>query len=424
MMQPGNIGLVILLLALIGCSKISHEASDDMMPGGVWKFYMTKTEVQSEVNLTFGASLLSNDDEALLSDGSYCMYTKMLDTSLFWFYPCRVDGDTGVALDASGNAVDWDEPDWYERVDKDSKYALRAPSYKGYTLVMSSPAVRMKSFNVNGMENVKHWGFHVDRDTELYISEPIPNLNISSFLIEGSYVYSINDATLYDRRSYVTVKIACGQLSEADIKSVFIRNVMTSAFYIPKSKTYENPVMDGGYDNPLDYYTSNTYASLGVSGNPITGDVLIVPDGEPDIHLVDNLDLSHEWDKESNVGGVLTAIADIPIFSLDYSTREVDKYRFNDLIPEIVVNYGKDGNMCSTVRLPANIEPMKSYTVMIYLSTAYAKAELFVADWDEYISPDIEFGKVVLPATTVSVAPWDQHESHDPDDGIIAKSND
>lgn len=195
---------------------------------------------------------------------------------------------------------------------------------------------------------------------------------------------------------------------------------MTSAYFLPKSKTYENYVMDGGCDDPLDYYKENTYYSLGTPGEAIKGNMLMVPQGES--ICLEKSSGENEWNVETQKGNSVTAIVDLPIFSLDYSTQYHDKYRFDELIPEIVVLSGDDGSIRSTIRIPANIEPMKSYTVMIYLSTAYAEAELYLTDWDHEASPDIDFGKVVLPTTTVSVAPWDPHDPHDPDDGVITKN--
>lgn len=420
MMRGVRIGLIVSLLVVIGCDKGSYEGHENQAPDGPWKFYVTKGGIQDDKNFTFRASLLSNDEAILLSDGSYCGYDKILSSDLYWFYPCRVDDQTGAALDVSGNVVESSASDWFDRVDKDSRHALRAQAYPGYTMVFSSPAVRMKSFKPDGTEGTKHWGFHLKNDEELLISEPVENLDITATWVKGNhYVYPLSSATLYDRRALVTVKVTLGTLRSSIIKSVYCRNVMTSAYYLPKSKTYENYVMDGGCGHPLNYYKENTYASLGVPGEEITGNMLLVPNGES--LCLERDSGEDEWNKDTKKGKTVTAIIDLPIFSLDYSVIDYDKYRYNELIPEIVVLSGDDGSICSTVRLPANLEPMKSYTVVISLSTAYASAELYLTDWDHEISPDIDFGKVVLPTTTFSVTSWEEHEPHDPDDGVITK---
>ena len=420
MMRRVCIGLVVSFLVLIGCDKGSYVVQENQAPDGPWKFYATKGEIQNDKNFTFRASLISNGEAILLSDGSYCGYDKVLNSDLYWFYPCRADDLTGAALDVSGNPVEPSASDWFDRVDKDSRHALRAPAYPGYTMVLSSPAVRMKSFKPDGAEGTKHWGFHLKNDEELLISEPVENLDITATWVKGNhYVYPLSSATLYDRRALVTVKVTLGALKSSILKAVYFRNVMTSAYYLPKSKTYENYVMDGGCEDPLDYYKDNTYYSYVAPGNPIEGNMLMVPDGES--LCLEKDSGTDEWNKETQQGKTVTAIVDLPIFSLDYSIIDNDKYRYNELIPEIVVLSGDDGSICSTVRLPANLEPMKSYTVVISLSTAYASAELFVTDWDHEDSPDIDFGKVVLPTTTFSVTSWEEHEPHDPDDGVITK---
>ena len=232
---------------------------------------------------------------------------------------------------------------------------------------------------------------------------------------------------MYDRRAKVTVKVACGALSHAYLYSVHFRNVMSTAYYMPKSKTYENHVMDGGYADPLSqYYTTNTYETLGTSGTPIVGDKLVVPGEDKAIHLFQRPDqnvaftAADEWDKASNAGKIVTAIPDFPIFSLDYSTLDGDQYRYKNLIPEIIVYSGKTGNIKSTVSLPADLEPMKEYTVIIYLSTASVEAELYVEDWDVEGSIDVDFGKVQeLSAKSIYVDNWDTNPDHPAQDGTI-----
>ena len=196
---------------------------------------------------------------------------------------------------------------------------------------------------------------------------------------------------------------------------------------MPKFKTYENYVMDGGYADPLaQYYTTNTYETLGISGTPIVGEKLVVPNEDKAIHLFQRADQSadftvaDEWDKASNEGKIVTAIPDFPIFSLDYSTLDGDQYRYKDQIPEIIVYSGKTGNIKSTITLPANLEPMKEYTVIIYLSTASVEAELYVKEWDVEGSIDVDFGKVLeLSAKSLYVDNWDKNPDHPAQDGTI-----
>ena len=370
-----NIGIIVLLLSLIGCSKIQYDVAEGEIPSGAWEFCMTKSGILRSDTKTIRASLLCSDRDTLVSDGSYCEYMKEVQDDLKWFYPCRTDDETGEALDLVGYPVDWNMPNCFDRIDKDSKYALRAAAEDRYSLVFSTPAVRMKRLVIENLESNKKtikYGFRLDRKKEIYISDVMRGLDVAATWVDGKYVFPLSDptseassdATFYDRRSKVTVKVACGKLRSVDLHSVHFENVMSSAYYEPTSKSYEFPVMDGGFENPLDYYTTNTYSSL-CSGEKTLGEMLIVPDGAPDIHLVSDLDMGHEWNKETNVGRVVTAIVDFPILSLDYSAVVDDHYKYDGLVPEVIVYSGRDSLIRSTVSLPVNFEPMKSYTVII-----------------------------------------------------------
>ena len=435
MMHSRVIGFILLGLLAISCHKAPVSETGNQEMTGIWEFCLTKSGPVTNKIETFRMSLLHNDDADLLSDGSYCGYHKPQG----WLYPCAADDETGLALDNLGNKVAWDADGWFEKIDKDSRHALRASAAHGHTLAISSPAVRMEKFKLNGTEDTWHWGFHLERHTELFISEPIHNLDVDGTRLDGHYVFTvvdkedsngdgdIYDGTMYDRRAKVTVKVACGALSNAYLYSVHFRNVMSTAYYMPKSKTYENHVMDGGYADPLSqYYTTNTYETLGTSGTQIVGDKLVVPGEDKAIHLFQRPDqnvaftAADEWDKASNAGKIVTAIPDFPIFSLDYSTLDGDQYRYKNLIPEIIVYSGKTGNIKSTVSLPADLEPMKEYTVIIYLSTASVEAELYVEDWDVEGSIDVDFGKVQeLSAKSIYVDNWDTNPDHPAQDGTI-----
>lgn len=420
MMRRVFIGLIVSLLVVIGCDKGSYGVQEDQAPDGPWHFFMSKSEVLQSETKTIRASLLSSLVDTLVSDGSYCGYEKVVSDGLKWYYPCRVDDESGAALDPEGNPVDWSLPGCFDRIDKDSKYALRAAANNSYSLVLSSPAVRMKRLvfeNVEEGKKIIRYGFSVDRNQELFISEVIRGLDVAATWIDDKYVFplfgptlaSASDTIFYDRRSKITVKVACGKLTSADLHSVHFENVMSSAYYIPTSKSYELPVMDGGFEDPLDYYTVNTYPTLD-SGDKIIGDKLVVPDGEPDIHLEKSLDMSCEWDKETNLGRVVTAIADFPILSLNYSALVDDHYKYEGLIPEIIVHSGRDSLIRSTVSLPVDFEPMKSYTVIIYISTAYVFAELYVTDWVDGPTNDVTFGEAIkLDGESILITDWNDN---------------
>ena len=84
-----------------------------------------------------------------------------------------------------------------------------------------------------------------------------------------------------------------------------------------------------------------------------------------------------------------------------------DQYKYKGLIPEVVVYSGQSGNIRSTVSLPVNFEPMKSYTVIIYISSAYVNAELYVTDWVDGNTQNVTFGDAVeLSGTSVEIDDW------------------
>lgn len=429
MMKWRNILLCILALSFWGCERAYPDTDAKEEGNGIWEFAMTRGGEPVDSKVTYRASLLDNSNGNLLSDGTYCGYHKAQG----WLYPCAADDDTGEALDTGGNIVDWNDSEWFEKIDKDSRHGLRAAKSQKHVLTLSSPAVRMKKFLVQGTADTWHWGFPVDRKTELYIGNAIKDLSVTATWVDNRYIFPVvsdsHDGKLYDRRAKVTVKVACGALMEADINSVYFKNVISSAYYMPYSMTYENATLDGGYSDPLrDYYTTNTYDSLG-DGDELTsviGDKLSVPADEPDIRLTQREDPAadftdaDEWVKSSNEGKILTAIQSFPIMSLDYSTLDGDQYRYKDLIPEIIILTGTKGNIRSTVSLAADLDPMTEYLVMIYLSTASVQATLYVAEWDEGSNTTVTFRKSVdLPVNNFVADSWDVNPDHPIDDGKI-----
>lgn len=391
MMRLRNIIFFFLLLPAWGCDRDDVQTEKDAE--GVWEFVMTRSGGAEDRKVTYRTSLLNSSNGNLMSDGTYCGYHKPQG----WLYPCSADDETGAALDAEGNAVDAGDADWIGKIDKDSRHALRAAANQTHVLVLSSPAVRMQKYKPDGSADTWHWGFPVDRRQELFIGNPIKNLGVTATWLDGKYIFPVvsdsDDGTLYDRRARLTVKVACGALLETDINAVYFRNVISSAYYLPISKTYENAVMDGGSSEPLkDYFEA--------------GEKLAVAADEPDIHITK--------------GNTVAAIESFPIMALDYSTLDGDQYRYKDLIPEIIVLSGTKGNIRSTVSLAADLDPMKEYVVMIYMSTASVQATLQVAGWEEGSDTSTSFGEGLnLPVTSISVDDWEVNPDHPVDDGKI-----
>lgn len=469
---------------LASCEK--QEMSDfDTSEARPWQFVMTKAgDTHTDEVRTYRASLLHNGNGVLIADGSYSGYytenhwTETHGTawpdSPGWLYPCRTNL-AGDALDTNGNPIAWDDPDWFTNTDKDSKWALRGPDRSDltYALVMTSPAQRMIGFLPAGSESLTgnartdpnnyHWGFPIDRKTSTWAVSPVvPGLNLVATYFNNNYIYSFTP-TLLEHRAMLTVKVACGALSEADISKVFFKNVMSNAYYVPprgnesgtpsRTGNYEEVVIDGndgsdGYDPLVSYYTANTWPSA--SGErPGDGDKFIVPDGIAPVHLVkrpgqtidfiQNDDWQYfsdndEWTLGSDGKYVLTAIKDFPILPLDYSTPEGDSYFYKEIMPKVVVYSGANGDIKSTVLVDANIEPMKKYTLYIFVSSVYIHAVLTVSDWtifqfwpSGHANPDVldvSFGSATERLVgNLTVSDWRPVDA-DPDDGVIENQSD
>ena len=431
----GHLRLVIILTGnlLASCTK-PQPSEESVQDDTLWNL-TTKAGPHVDQVATFRASLLDNTNGVLRSDGSYSGYYNADG----WLTPCRTNA-AGDALDTGGSVIAWDAPNWYDLTDKNSQYALRGGSKRvyvdatyfsrhavtDYSMVLTSPAVRMSSFRPTGAAalsgshvtdpNEYHWGFAMDRKTSTWaISEVDDNLYLNATYLQNRYVYDF-EPTLYEHRSMLTVKIACGALAHANINKVYFTNIISEAYYMPMwnlldtaidpHDPYEEWKKDGSnivgnydpatYDPLATYYITNTYpANAGEATG--TGDIFAVPVTDPDVHLVrrpaqtpdfiannewDQFDLdADEWVKGDDTKYVLTPIKDFPILSLDYSIMVGDQYKYEAIMPKVVVLSGTQGNIKTTVRIPANLEPMKKYTMWLFVSNVYIQAVLTVSDW-------------------------------------------
>ena len=382
------------------------------------------------------SSMYNGEDEiTLLSDGAYCGYTN---PDKGWLYPCKVD-DAGNALDAADAIIPGDASDWFDRTVNDTRYGLRVRPLKQevYTsLVVCSPARRMQKYDKDGNEleygvtvpaekKPVKWGYFLDNESgeDFYISDAVRDIKFTYSMLDGQYIYDV-PLELKDKRARINVVVACGALAEANLYAVNFKNVMTQVWYQPRDMVYDFPVMDRGEIDPYLAYTRNSYPVSGTQTGE--GNMLRVPESDPDIHLTQRPGRTGdftEWDKTSNTGTAVTAIHSFPVFSLDYGKMDGDRYVYEALIPKIEVWYGTRGSVKSTVRLTANVEPMKEYTVIVYLSTAFVSAELYVSDWTQaFASPlDVRFGECVsLPVDTENlISPWTQNPAIPIDDGRI-----
>lgn len=471
--------LTVALVSFASCEK--QDMSDfDASESSPWQFVMTKAgTAHTDEARTYRASLLHNGLGWLVADGTYSGYyteNHWQETNGYawpypgsdWLYPCRTDGE-GVALDTNGDPIAWDDAGWFAKTDKASKYALRGPNRSDltYALVMTSPAQEMVGFRrpgepvLTGTDRTNpekyHWGFPLDRRESHWAVSPVVagrNITAADF-IDGNHVFSFTP-TLLEHRSMLTVKLACGTLSSTNISKVYFENVMSFAYYVPprgnegntpsRTGNYENVVMDGNtagdssFDPLVGYYTENTYptapgASAGV------GEKFIAPADAP-AHLVrrdgQSIDVTHtdEWQSLTDEwvrGGsgdynVLTAIRDFPIMPLDYSTPEGDDYFYRDIMPKVVVYTGAEGDIKTTVLLDAKFEPMKKYTMYIFVSSAYIRAYLTVSDWTvfqfwpegdsehpERDVLDVSFGSSEKLVGSLTVSDWEGDTTPDDD---------
>ena len=424
--------MAAVLLTALSCEK-SVSPSDPALPDSLpWQFALTRAggTGHTDAVATYRASLLHNGTGQLMSDGSYSGYYTHHQpyTDLEWLSPCLTydapgdDPDDGMALDENNQKIPWDASNWFERTIKDSQYALRGPylldnQVLNYSLVFTSPAVRMECHLPEGATDIPenyHWGFPIRRDASWAVSPCIVDLAmVSDYLkdINGDnqgyqYVYHV-DPVLKEPRSRITVKVACGALPEANINKVYFNHVISSALYRPRDVqnrvTYElwkfdgNDAEDPSFDPLASYYTHNNYPVAAGAHAGEDGDKLEVPAGEPYIHLVRKPGQSHdfienndwqnfdqtadEWVKGNDSKYLLTAIKDFKILSMDYSLRDGDVYVYEEFMPRLVLFTGRDGDIKTTIRLAQNFEPMKEYTLYVYISSVYVQAVLTVSDW-------------------------------------------
>ena len=407
------------LLLAASCAKSGIPSPDVPACDTPWQFSLTRSGESGHTDAvaTYRASLLHNGTGRLMSDGSYSgYYTDNTPgwpySGQGWLYPCSTfdasgdDPRDGMALDTGENLIPWDDADWFSRTDKDSRHALRGPALSQsiyYSLVFTSPAVRMEHFVPVGEEDIPdnyRYGFPITRASEWAVSPAVEGLSLTATYLNNQYIYPVTPALL-EHRSKLTVKIACGALSEANIHQVYFDNVISSAYFMPKSVTYEEWLFDGddgsdpSYDPLTSYYTTNSYpASAGETTG--AGDKFVTPSGEPHVHLVrraglspdfirdgewENFTAEDEWVKGDDTKALLTAIRDFPVLPMNYGEMDGDTYRYEPYIPKVVIWSGAAGDIKTTIRLPFEFEPMKAYTLFLYVSNVYVHAVLTVADW-------------------------------------------
>lgn len=429
--------LLVSFSILASCTKEAKDVENAVeVP---WEICATKAGVVEKA--TYRACLFSADGK-LSSEGTYCGYQNPKG----WLYPCGTN-DNGDALDSDGNPVSWEDAQWSEKIDKDSKYALKAKSDNNvYSLVLLSPALK----NNQTEDNVSY--LPIDRREEPgWKASKAVNVRTTGVTVDGSYVYDLSSNILYEQRSKVTVKIACGKADYTEIVSVYFKDVISSAKYLPLTSEYRDAVLDGGSETPLaDYYTTNSYPSE--DGNSAgEGEKFVSPEATS-VKLVHKAGIGTDekqwWTKFSDEdewkrgtddgrGSMLTAIKDFYILPLEYSKEEGGELYYKDMVPEIVVTEkskidGKDKKI--TLQLAVNVEPMKNYTIYLFVSNIDVQVTLVIENWklwdDGLIEKELEVmfghgvandGKLCILdcpevdiSTTISNPVWLKSDSIDP----------
>jgi len=453
----------VLLLLSAGCNK--PEGTGELSFDTVWNLSLSKSVHPVDQVSTLRASLLELDYGRLMSDGTYSGYYK----NDGWLYPCRVDDATGKAIDKSDGTtlLDWDDSNWFNKTDTSSTYALRGPDWTYYAvtmqyyLLLTSPAVRMQSYVPDGELDVaanRRWGVPLDRTKSIAVGNPTRNKPIDASYYDNEYIFTA-DSTLFDRRATITVKVVCGALRKVDIRAVYFNNVMSEALYMPMNEQlslrYPSPferwkkdgyTSYGDYNpasyNPLaSYYLTNTYPYTVGAPAEATGDKFIVPDGDDPVHLVTRRapeeefvidgewtylsDPDYEWLQGDNSKQVLTAIRDFPVFAMDYSALNGDTYRYKEIMPKVVVLSGAEGNIKTTVPIAANLEPMKHYTIYLFMSNVYVQAALTKKPWNDFSTDsdpiNVTFGDNwwEIDASDIDISNWNAGPDIPIGDGTI-----
>ena len=339
-----------LLLPVFSCEReVCEEPSRDdalvlIRPG-------TKSPGTGEYTCRTALSDLSS--EAFVAQGSYC--SLPIDHSAtvpggVWLSPCRVDA-AGRPLKADGTVAES-----LSEADRDSAYGMRGPGGSCY-LVAVSPAA---AFSADGTLRYLPW----TPDTQIHISDPVP-ATLSGTWLDGEYVYTSSTAlTLRDRRASLSIRIECGELAEAYIQRITLRNRITAGRWY----------LTSGFST--DHFTA--------------GDVVLYDCGGTPMHLLRS-------------GGDDWTSAALMIPAIDYHATA-----FAGLRPQVEILLGNDPAHPSRalVDITETVCPMTDYTYHLRVSKSHVVVTLTAGAWDDggtMASDDSELPGVI---GTVGVDGW------------------
>lgn len=328
-----SIFLPICLLPLaLSCERQDRMGTEADAP--VRFSLSTKALLPGET--TYRAALLRPASYAVVSTGTYCDEVEDHDETAgySWLSPCRVDAD-GLPLLSDGT-VTTD----VGLADHNSSYGLRYGTGGAYYLVVAAPARALTS---------GYWPWTPER--EFYVSDA-QTVSLAGSWLDGSYVYessSVEALTLKDRRARFSIHIECGELEEAYLQSVTLRNRVNTARWYP------------GQGFSVDNYTTEDLAYYDCGGSPM--------------HLV-----RADGDTWNSSDALVSAVPEVFLPALDYSDAA-----FTALRPQIEVLLGDDPShpVAARIFITENVLPMKNYTYNIYISKYNVTVSLTASDWED-----------------------------------------
>ena len=316
-----------LLLSFLSCERVFPEC---LPAEAATVLFPLDTKSPGAGEYTCRAALFDLSTQALTAQGTYCSLPVDHQATVaggIWLSPCRVDA-AGLPLREDGTpAAALDE------ADRDARYGLRGSNGPAY-LVAASPAA---AFSPDGSLRYYSW----EPDRELYVSDPVP-VTLSGTWLDGEYVYASSTAlVLRDRRAGLCVRIECGELAEAYIQRITLRNCTLAGRW----------------------YLTTGFSTAGHT----SGDVVLYDCGGAPMHLV-----------RADGGSWTSARQTIP--AIDYQAAANAELR-----PQVEILLGDDSAHPSRalVDLTEPVSPMTDYTYCLRVSKSHVVVTLLTAAWDD-----------------------------------------
>lgn len=325
MMKSRPILLSLLLVSVLSCEQAE---SLEMQPAEAAPVLFSLDTKGLESGRTYRVTLVSMEG-VLRGVGTYCSIKIEPGVTGQWLSPCLVnnDGEPEISEGVVASSL--------EEADKDAKYGLRFPtsspgSTENVYISAASPAVKLET---EGKKRYYIW----DSQKELLLSSPDIAYPFVGSWLNNEYVFdfSAKEALeLLDRRALFSVRIACGDQTEAYVNSVKLTHVDKARWYLP------------GYFAT----TNNSYSKTGRQLYDYSNN-LYDENGQP-LHLI----------KEN---GDALDTGEIYILPVDYSQNE-----YADMRPQLEILLGEDVHNPKIIKveLSQNIETQKKYRLILNVS--------------------------------------------------------